>query len=283
MTSDDDDTRSGAEQAIAKWLAGQGYPLEMTVAREFRRTARTVWVSEYYADSELGAQREIDVIAQFNRRMNRLHWWGRVEVVVECKLAREKPWVMFTSEQPMHDIAFCTQRTAANRIAAERIQHYASAEGLAKPQPFTQPSRLGYGLTQAFTNGADAPYSAAMAVAKAVAARLMGYLDNPQHIAANDDWWFVAFPVIVIDGLLMECYLPEGGQEPIVREVGRGVLAWRHPVVGLGHPYTIIDVVTASALPAFVDEVGDAADWLLSAFAEDRRAWPSGRAYLDNL
>jgi hypothetical protein len=83
------------EKKVEEWLKREGWPFEVRVGREFAKRGWKVRHGEYYRDAKGGGAREIDLIATVGHR-------GRdyplnLEVVVECKTSRDKPWVGFTS------------------------------------------------------------------------------------------------------------------------------------------------------------------------------------------
>src|SRR3970040_250032 len=93
MTNDD----KSIETQIKDWLEKQGYPLEMKVALALQEAGFTTSLSDYYQDFESGETREIDVTG--------LRWSNFDKPValqvcfnVECKLAHEKPWIVFLSQ-----------------------------------------------------------------------------------------------------------------------------------------------------------------------------------------
>lgn len=82
------------EVRIQKWLAREGYPLEMKVAQKIANSAelkvRHGW---HYQDPESSTSREIDIICGATEP------YGFVEInfVIECK-GTSKPWILFSSE-----------------------------------------------------------------------------------------------------------------------------------------------------------------------------------------
>src|SRR4051812_46473888 len=99
------------DSRVADWLDTQGYPLEMRVARAFRASRFRVIQSEYYSDPETKASREIDVIASVDARNE--DFLFRLTFVVECKMSRDKPWVLFTgTSRGLADPARVAQRAS---------------------------------------------------------------------------------------------------------------------------------------------------------------------------
>ena len=83
----------GAEASVSKWLASQGYRLEMRTTRAMRRAGLAVRCSDDYIDPETGKARELHVAACRNvaigEMLNR-----QVRVLIECKAAMSgQQWV----------------------------------------------------------------------------------------------------------------------------------------------------------------------------------------------
>ena len=240
---------------LAKWLKEQGYPLEMTVARAFTKVGFYIIQSEYYDDPETGKPREIDVSASIQKSMDK--FMGRVGFCVECKLAKDKPWIIFTSlERQLADPARIVQRVASSlgHVLLNRVHKREDIQDLPM---FRIPERAGYGLTQAFAaERQDVPYSAVMSAAKAAFAQAK----RADEAAFMKPVCEVLFPVVVIDGKLFECYLDSGG-EVITGEICTGTLVWRSPVIGM--PHTIVHIVTLPAIDSFVQEARETSVALL--------------------
>lgn len=257
MSEKAEDLNSG----LAKWLKEQGYPLEMTVARAFRKVGFHIIQSEYYDDPETGKHREIDVSSSIQKRMN--NFLGRVGFCVECKLAKDKPWIIFTSlEIQLADPARIVQRVASSlgHVLLNRVCEHEDIQDLPM---FCIPQRPGYGLTQAFTDNEDIPYSAVMAAAKAAFAQAK----SADEAAFMKPVCEILFPVVVIDGKLFECYLDSSG-EVITGEICTGTLVWRSPVIGM--PHTIVHIVTLPVIDSFVQEARETSVALLKVCGSEQ-------------
>jgi hypothetical protein len=207
--------QEGAEGAVAKWLLEQGYPLELRVARELGQVTDSIFQSEFYLDPDSGEQREIDVVGWFSLFGPTSADLCRVAVAIECKLAREKPWVVFTRQHPVSGTAFVAQRAATSPDGNNFLSRIAG-EMWGRDLPLLHnPDRAGYGLTQAFTTGKDLPYTAAISAAKASASMVKRF-GSREHLRC-----VIALPVIVIDGTLVECFLDERSSEVLLRTVDR--------------------------------------------------------------
>src|SRR5688572_21259208 len=86
MTSKEPSNLAGA---VRDWFSKQGLPLEMAVASHLSTLQYSVVQSASYADSSTGKGREIDLVASRNYKSG-----ARFSLVVECKVSKEKPWVL---------------------------------------------------------------------------------------------------------------------------------------------------------------------------------------------
>ena len=240
--SPDEAKPASTASGVAAWLRKQGYPVEMSVARSFRAARCRVQQSEYYRDPETAAIREIDVVATWQRTIDGRPL--RIAVPIECKLATKRPWVVFTDPS----IRLAGPARVAQRAASNLGSKYLDL--LAKRNNFVQdyglflvPPRPGYALTEAFTSGKDRAYEALAAVTSA-AAGLARELDRTPVTA-------IFFPMIVLDGLLFECFL-DNHNEIVVQGVDGTVILWRNPVVRM--PHTIVHIITVDALPELIKQ-----------------------------
>src|SRR5687768_14769628 len=111
---------------LANWLESQGYPLEIEVARAFREAGFKAIQADYYIDPVSKANREIDLVAHADKYV--LGLLARISFIVECKTARDKPWVLFTAPQgQLADKARVVQR-AASKLGADWLHAIAAKE-----------------------------------------------------------------------------------------------------------------------------------------------------------
>ena len=258
--------QSDLRNKVAEWLATEGYPLEMQVARAWLRSGFHVQQAEYYEDPETKTLREIDVIAgiqiAFGRHLIRL------TLCVECKVIKNRPWVLLTSSDvQLAAPAQVTQRAASKHglIFLRMVAHNKTYQNL---QLLRLPPRPGYGLIQALAaKGSDVAYAACMSAVKATASRVAA-----ANAAADRDLRHIVeivVPVIVVEGHLFESFLDHDG-EIKVHELGEGTLVWRNPLVQ--RPHTIVRVVTLSCLPQLIKEAQAAAELLQHSEVDVRQA-----------
>lgn len=257
------------ETKIRKWLNEQGYPLEMVVARSFQQRGFRVIQSDFYTDPDTGESREIDVVAT---RSTVVEGIGvRVTFVIECKLSKDKPWVLFTSQSiQLGDRARIVQR-AASKFGANLLRilsRYKDYKTISSLYIFAIPTLPAYSLTQAFTTGQDVCYKAATSVAKAAYAKATEF-DNRIPSPILPSFAEIVLPIIVVDGKLFDCHLEENSQINAT-EINSGVLIWRNPLVK--SPHTIIHVVSVPALAGFCDETVKSIDFIVKVCQTDLKS-----------
>jgi hypothetical protein len=227
---------SELQTKIKAWLDEQGYPLEMRVARAFRKAGFKVFQSEYYHDPSSQILRETDVVAYMQHEIEGA--FVRVEFIVECKQARSKPWLMFCSP----DLRLAAPGRVAQRVhsklASRVMRCLADRREVQDLDLFSVVQPPAYGATQAFTTGSDVVYSALTSVSAAAAAE-----------AATDEVYVILFPVVVMEGKLFSCVLQEDASVA-VSESSVGTLLWRNPMAGM--PHTIVSILSDAFLDQFV-------------------------------
>jgi hypothetical protein len=89
----------GEEEEVRSWLAEQGYPLEVRVAKIFAKHEFGVLQGEHYLDPNEEKFRETDVIAQKLILSPEKKAQIRLQFVVECKsLPLIHKWLLFSGE-----------------------------------------------------------------------------------------------------------------------------------------------------------------------------------------
>jgi hypothetical protein len=240
------------QEKVAEWLRTEGYPLEMQVAAAFRKSGFQTIQSEFYDDPDTGKPREVDVHASMQREIAAT--LVRVSFSVECKVSRDKPWVLFsTGDALLAEPATVAQR-AATPLGQRFLYGLAWQKAMQRLPLFALPARPSYGLAQAF-GGADRAYEAVMSAAKAAAVSV-------REGANSHGLCEIVFPVVVLDGRLFEAFLAEDGSARTL-ETASGTLIWRQQIVGM--PHTIVAIVTLADLDSFLRQAVETADALLEA------------------
>jgi len=83
------------ERKVLEWLKTEGWPFEIRVGREFAKNGWKVRHGEFYTDPVKSIPREVDIIATTSSQDGT--GVVNLDLVIECKVTRDKPWVGFTS------------------------------------------------------------------------------------------------------------------------------------------------------------------------------------------
>jgi hypothetical protein len=213
---------------VREWLDARGFTLEMRTASAFRAAGFEVRQSSIYIDPKTGKAREIDVLA-IDPDVLRI---VDIRFIVECK-STKKPWVLLCSPDTLagyHRVsAFASVSEQARFVLVDRLS------GLLDKLPWLRKEGLiGYSVRQALSD-AKVAYAAASTIAKACD----NFVSGVDRYSAPLSF---GFPVIVIDGPLIQCWLGENGHVQL-EEVEQGEFLFF--LGGLSHDFGIcIRVVT---------------------------------------
>jgi len=250
--------------SVAGWLREQGYPLEMATAWAAKEHGFDVSQSDYYIDPDSSEAREIDVVA--SRRAFIPKYSIAYHLFIECKSGVSKPWLLFTTANEYHGaggefdavkMSAITSAVICNQYADDLLFQFTIDRRFSNlfPRIDVAPD-LGYGVSQAFTNGTDVPYKALMSSVKAAIYHVKQFgerfLTTPFEIAV---------PVIVIDAPLLSVSYSPGSPDLEIKEIDHGVLLWKHMVARRSRMGVYI--VQGHALDRFLASCQTSADWWL--------------------
>lgn len=256
------------EDRIRKWLEEQGYPLEMRTAAALRDAGFRPIQSDYYRDIESQDWREIDVIGEQTWEKRQTGSCNvRIMFVIECKASRDKPWLLFTSSKSsIAGPARIVQRVSTP-LGHAWLSSICQRQEIQDLLLFSVTETPAYGITQAFSSGADVTYAAAIGAAKAAIAYAHGTRVGSRQL---EDWAVIIFPMIVTEARLFSCSYDETAEGRInIEEVKSGDLLWRNPLSE--HPHTIIKVLTANYLNEYLRAASESAVHLVEKTTSDLR------------
>jgi len=251
---------------VVDWLNSQGYPLEMSVASAFKQHGFYTRISDFYDDFETSSPREIDVTAQLSFNTKDKTWF-QVSCHIECKSTRDKPWLLFISDVTGDELGSLFEYVISSKAYTLFL---AQKSGLGKNiesklnidyLPIFSAKKIGYGVAQAFSSGQDVPFKATMSAIKSAVSRV--------HKFSGENSNSIAFPVIVTEGKLFECYLEPNGQIRI-NETNSGLLLSKFP--NPLHTSPIVSIVTKNSLPDFIIELMATID-ILKKSMDDTNLW----------
>jgi hypothetical protein len=122
--------------------------------------------------------------------------------------------------------------------------------------------KLGFSITQAFSEGQDITYGATLSTVKA---SMSLYNENENNKIYKIPFFFV-FPVIVIDAPLFECYLDRDNRVSI-QEINEGVFYFDVKIED--YSGICIRVVTERALDVFIKDIRETSDFILLNLKEE--------------
>jgi hypothetical protein len=256
------DSNDDLNKKLNEWVESQGYPLEIEVANEFQQHGFNVIVSDWYKDYESQTLREVDVSATTFSDMNKPKTL-QISWEMSCKTSRDKPWISFISENQLkQELAFNTMCSPSlSKMLFEEWKKDKPVNPLID-HPLLNPQRVCHSITQAFTTSVDIPFQAVMSAVKACVhmvtrTEVLTYSNK----RGKGTIWYVAFPVVVIDGKLFECFIDRNGRSHL-SEVQRVVLPW--PKIEPINSWPRVHIITRPELQEFTRQAAEATAILMA-------------------
>jgi hypothetical protein len=216
------------EEKIKAWLEKTGYPLEMSVARHLQHAGFTAVQFEYYPDPNSGQYRETDVVAYEDHKNDSIQ--VLLLLVFECKAAKDKPWVLFSTESRLPPSVAVQQRATSSHYT-QILTKLSCDPVIQNSSLFSLPNRTGYSSVTAFNDKKDVSEDRTYASIMSVASACRGLIAKiGQATRAAQNIHMFATPFLILRGQLYEAYLGKDGNTQIVA-INDGVLAWRNPVL----------------------------------------------------
>lgn len=270
------------EQArVEEWLQGQGYPAEFECALTFEKAGFTVRQGIHVKDGE--KRREIDVVAAMNMPSEPVdHPVPQVSVqfLIECKYTSQ-PWVVLSAEKRGLSAGVCLKAVIGSRRWSELAEDAKGVSAIIDNQLVFTEGRTGFNVVESLrdNNKQDHAYGALQSVV--TKARL---LVEPRKGSAIAVW-----PVVVVKGKLYEAYWETSQHRVSVAPVPWFRMCWFGAELGADAVggLSLVDVVTAEGLPAYVRERATYASVFLQSMhslvhkrAGQRRAQPVPSGWL---
>jgi hypothetical protein len=201
---------------VTAWLAKTGYPLEMSVAREFRKISNFAEQSRYYRDVNTGEYREIDVVSAISSVDS--DGWLEFFFVVECK-SNGVPWVIFvdidavsgvTNVEHWVDLIPCYSQDDDHigRLIARTEGRNMPLLAVARQPGYGIVAKRDEGKSGVKNRGDENPYDA---VRQAAAASLSLVSERSKPLLDEPTCSF-AIPVVVTKSPLFEVWLGHDGK-----------------------------------------------------------------------
>jgi hypothetical protein len=203
------------------------------------------------------AFREINVLA--SRVVQNEYVSSRVSIVVECKWSRDKPWVIFTSRLGRSSWQEKVAYGVSSPLGAAALWNLMHDDLLRQLRFFEASRRVGFSGRQVFSDKHDLFYATIQGIVSAAISYARADQTVPQTNKNARGGAHVVFPLVVVDAPLFEAYF-EGGDVK-VEAVESIQVQWRGSDV-VSAP-VIVEIVTAAALPGYIDMIANHAEGLL--------------------
>jgi hypothetical protein len=241
------------EQQVRSWLAEHGYPLEMRTAEVLRQSGLFWDHGRVYRDPISDKVREIDVMGYLDVGKDL-----SLSLVLECKHSKSKPWVLFCTDQPVASRVGFVHSLPTNAAAKELVRSIDRDPAVQSLTFFDKPPLVGFNLVRTHTENQDTAFHAVHGVTTASRA-IASKSKNSKHA-------MLYVPVIVVNSPIMQCHLPNKGNDIELKEVQHGVLLHSWEVVeaaGSVRSLTRVHVVNIESLPEFIEDLKRDSDRLL--------------------
>lgn len=193
-------------EKIRKEIAKTGYPHELQVSKLLENFGYFIANNLYYIDHDEGKGREVDLRALKNItfKQDGKEYFVRLCLLIECKKSiKNKPWVIFTSEQTVYDKAFYELDYKGGAAGFDFLKFDEFLDKLALIHPPVGFERLGRSFFEPFKGheGKSTIFKSLTTSVKATIAM------RDQKFAAYERSICFYYPLIIFDGRLFESYL----------------------------------------------------------------------------
>ncbi|MBZ4335074.1 hypothetical protein [Corallococcus sp. AS-1-12] len=251
------------KEKIRDWLNSEGYPLEFKTAKSLRDAGFKTRQGYHVHDPSNNSVREIDVSADISRTKN--DGFLRITHTIECKWSKDKPWVVFTSQDARMAPSACINQTMGDSYGRAILWTLAGKNELYDLSMFEAPERPGFTAKQCFSKN-DQAYNAMQSITTTTSKLLEKY-DKPSYNRENGfpDTACIALPCIVVDGEIFETFLSEESGEMELHPVNSARIHWRG--AESRRHITTIDIVRSSHLPEFAARRAKEAEIAMGIFS----------------
>lgn len=254
---------TGFIDATKEWLRREGFPLEMKVAKSFQESGFGVRQGWHFRDPDEDKSREIDVLASLES--NTAHPY-LIQAIVECKYI-QYPFLVFSYPggirgEPDPDLQ------QGNSVGRMLLRKVASQNRIGDLPIYATSHPISYDVRQipvrirkrekkpGKRGFKDEAFDALNKVAKATSSNISYYEKRHPAVRKQMDQVtsytlaYLAFPLIVVDGPILGCYLDASGSLEVF-SVESALVNWSNPLVG----NIPIHVYSINELPHFVSKL----------------------------
>jgi len=139
---------------VEKWINSEGLSLEYFTSLAFMKMKFRTLQSEFVDDN--GTPREIDVLAYKDYNID--DTLLRLSCVLECKWSKDKPWIIFTSENSKMAPSASVAQSLGNETGSALLWLLAGEEKLYETKLYDK-EICGFSGRQSFSKDSDLFYS----------------------------------------------------------------------------------------------------------------------------
>ncbi len=185
-------------QKAEDWIQKNGYPLEYYTQNIFTKE-KFISQQGNYVDDGLSL-REIDVDAEFMGQVDGSLL--KFQNIVECKMIKDKPWIVFCSKGGISSKATIGQ-TLAGDVGNALLEMIGNDPSIQNMSLFNCNNSMGHSAAQAFNNeGYDKVYNTIQSIVSKTFYSTKAF----EHFNSSNPFQVICigFPVIVVDGELFK-------------------------------------------------------------------------------
>lgn len=251
---------------VYEWLKKEGYPLEFEAANILQSSGFLVRQGEYVRNSDGENAREVDILASVAHAA--AGEVTRVYHLIECKWSRDRPWVVFASPAGRMATSACAAQTISSSYGSALMWAKAGDGDLRSMGLFNSPERPGFNGREALGGSQDRFYNAMRSVTDLTTNLVEQYDSENTPKGEIPKNCVVAFPIILLDGLLFEAYFCKEHQKTMIEQVKHVRCHWRGSSARQLH--STIDIVTLDHFAVFARSRFDESKKLLRILVAGR-------------
>ncbi len=240
QTASPPDMNEDLRERVKRWLAGEGFPFELSAGRALRDSGWKVEHGRSYEDPQMGKVRELDIYAHVSAGSPEPPAAVTVSLAIQCKSAREHPWVVFSSESKellppaMARVCGTLAPSAILTAGAKTETEFALLQGGPRVA-----HRISKALVKDRGSDASGPYATALSAVSAATALSFENERFVERYAPQHGIIELSIPVVLVDGILFEFYLNDDGSD-ILSEIDQILLAVPEPLRGRSVVYCLV-------------------------------------------
>lgn len=262
MAEQNDDSKGSRKtlhDSVNEWINNQGYPLEFRTARIFKKYGFYTEQGAHVIDGENA--REIDVIAS---KVELSGLFSSIEYVIECKYIKDKPWIIFDSEDYTFLEIFNFTYALATNLSKAIFREINTTYAYSNSKMFEQPSGFTISAMKS-QGGQDNSYSSIQSVCNNSLLQLAKH-ERSQNRNGFPTAATMVIPLIVVDGFLYRARYDASSNKMQASEIQSARILWNGS--NKASMPILVEVVNINYLEAYINERVEEINFLISESKE---------------